>query len=251
MSSEVTLIRGLGAAGWNLSVYEVTGSTNDVARGLPAWSAARADRQTAGRGRFGRAFVSDAGGLWLSAVLPAEGGPEVWNGFSLMVGCHLLRMLRGLGLGEARLRWPNDLMIGSRKLGGLLIEQSSHGMLIVGLGLNVSNLPWEQDASLAATTTRLQDLLKEAPDLNLLASQVLDAMATAHEDMLQRGLPFAVTEFNAHHQSRTVVLTLTQGEAVRGVFTGLDPAGNLLLQEENGAARTIEHQLVGRLQETD
>lgn len=248
-SSAVSLLRGVGAAGWSLSIYDLVSSTNDLARELPAWSAVRAARQNAGRGRFGRSFVSDEGGLWISAVLPAGGNPERWKGFSLMVGCHLLRLLKSMGFVAARLRWPNDLMIGPRKLGGLLIEQSAQGMFIVGLGLNVGNQPWEHDAALSTVTTRLADLTSPVPDLDDLAAQVLNAMANAHEDMLRHGLAAAAAEFNASCKPSAVELTLAQGLPIEGIFVGLDPQGNLRLRDASGQERVVEHQLVHRLRE--
>ncbi|CAN5382803.1 hypothetical protein BH09VER1_BH09VER1_07090 [soil metagenome] len=166
-----------------------------------------------------------------------------------MVGCHLLRLLKAMGLATARLRWPNDLMIGSRKLGGLLIEQSGPGMLIVGLGLNVRNKPWQQDAALASVTTRLADLASDVPDLDDLAAQVLDAIASAHEDMLKHGLAAAAEEFNVHCEPVLVELTLTQGNPIEGSFIGLEPQGNLRLRDATGHERVVEHQLVHRLRE--
>ena len=80
---------GVGKAGWKLFECGSAASTSDLAHDLPVWSAVRADIQTGGRGRFGRVFVSDPGGLWISAVLPADGGVAKWAGFSLMVGVHL------------------------------------------------------------------------------------------------------------------------------------------------------------------
>jgi len=128
----------------------------------------RAETQTGGRGRFGRVFVSDPGGLWISAVLPAEGGTQRWAGFSLMVGIHLVRMLEALNVPGARLRWPNDLMSGTKKLGGLLIEQSARETLIVGFGLNVRNAPWATDPALDEIATSLERAcapsLPEPPD---------------------------------------------------------------------------------------
>jgi biotin-(acetyl-CoA carboxylase) ligase len=145
----------VGKAGWKLFECDTAASTNDLARSLPAWSAVRADTQTGGRGRFGRTFVSDRGGLWISAVLPAGGGLAKWAGFSLMVGVHLVRMLEDLRIPSARLRWPNDLMSGRKKLGGLLIEQSAKDVLIVGFGLNISNEPWTSDPALEAISTSI------------------------------------------------------------------------------------------------
>ena len=80
-TADMAVLSGVGKAGWKLFECATAASTNDLARGLPAWSAVRADTQTGGRGRFGRTFVSDRGGLWISAVLPAGGGLAKWAGF--------------------------------------------------------------------------------------------------------------------------------------------------------------------------
>ncbi len=241
----------VGGAGWHLAVYGSAGSTNDLARQLPAWHAVRADQQTSGRGRFGRAFVSDPGGLWLSAVLPGDGGAVRWTGFSLMVGCHLLRMLSRLGLPEARLRWPNDILVGSRKLSGILIEQGARESLIVGIGMNVRNCPWKEDSTLASCTTRLVDLCAGLDDLDSLTIHILDALADAHAAMESSGLAAAIDELNLHWKtSRTVEITLLDGPAVRGKFAGLDPQGNLRILGANGQERIVPHHHVGRLAET-
>jgi len=238
--------------GWQIHHHEVAGSTNDLARALPPWSAVRADRQTAGRGRLGRAFVSNAGGLWISAVLPAEGGAERWVGFSLMVGAHLRRTLADLGVRDIRLRWPNDLLAGSKKLAGLLIEQSAAGTLIVGLGLNVANAPWEQDPSLEQTTTRLADLLPHPPGLATLTGHILEALAAAHAAMQTGGMAEAIRELNAHWtEERLIKLDLQGGQQFTGRFLGLDPEGNLRMLLPHGGETAIDHQWVQRLTELE
>jgi len=239
----------VGTAMWHLQAFDSVSSTNDIARELPAWTAVTARSQTAGRGRFGRAFVSEEGGLWISAVLPAEDGPSRWNGFSLMVGNHLREMLHGLGLADARLRWPNDLMIGSKKLGGLLIEQGRHETLTVGLGLNVRNTPWQHTPELETITTRLADQLPDSPEATDLIIPVLDALADAHEAMLATGLAQAIGIFNAHHQPGPVEITRPNGSPTRGTFTGLDPTGNLILIKATGTSLIVPHTEVERLQE--
>lgn len=240
----------VGGAGWHLAVYESAGSTNDLARQLPAWHAVRADQQTSGRGRFGRAFVSDPGGLWLSAILPGEGGAARWTGFSLMVGCHLLRMLARLGVPAARLRWPNDILVGSRKLSGILIEQGARGSLIVGIGMNVRNCPWQEDSTLASCTTRLADLRPGLDDLDSLTIHVLDALADAHAAMESGGLTAAIEELNRHwNTSRAVEITLLEGPPVRGIFAGLDGQGNLRILSASGREHIVPHHHVGRLAE--
>lgn len=239
----------VGSAGWRLHDYEQTGSTNDVARVLPGWHAVRAGSQTGGRGRYGRVFVSDEGGLWLSAVLPAAGDIKKWQGLSLVVGWHLLMALQRLGVPGARLRWPNDLMAQDRKLAGLLIEQPNAGVFIVGLGMNVTNAPWERDASLAQTTTRLCDLLPHPPSLDELTAKVLDAIANAHEETESSGMGGAISKLNEHWMPpRAVKVILSGGGEVSGLFEGLDEEGHLRVSTESGI-KLIGHYQVERLHE--
>ena len=249
-SEKATSTAIIGSAGWRFFHYETVASTNDLARDLLPWSAVRALAQTAGRGRFGRPFVSDPGGLWLSATLPAEGGAVRWGGFSLMVGCHLLRVLENLAVPNVRLRWPNDLMSAKKKLAGLLIEQGSRETLTVGIGMNVQNAPWQHDSSLADTSTRLADLLPVIPAMDTLAALILDALAGAHQAMLEGGLACAVRELNAHWTTeRPVEITLIAGETIGGRFMGLDQNANLRVLDLRGQERLVAHHHIAQLKE--
>ncbi len=236
-----------GAAGWRVQTHEVVSSTNDLAAGLPAWSAVITTQQTEGRGRFGRAFCSGQGGLWLSAVVPAEGNLSAWGGFSLAVGLHLLHMLEKLAVPGARLRWPNDLMAGSKKLGGLLIEQGTRGTLTVGLGINLQNQPWEVDPGLKLTATRLRDVLENPPSLMELLVLCLDAIAEAHADLPARGLPLVIKSLNDRWQQCLVRLSLHDEKSLEGLFLGLDPTGNLRIQVPGLGEKIIPHPQVEKL----
>ena len=241
---------GVGGAGWRLLECECAASTNDLARDLPAWSAVRADTQTGGRGRFGRVFVSDRGGLWISAVLPAEGGVAKWAGFSLMVGVHLVRMLERLHVPSARLRWPNDLLSGPKKLGGLLIEQSAKEALIVGFGLNISNAPWTADPALEAISTSIARVSKSVPSVGEMAVRTLDALAEAHQAMEAGGMKAAIDELNFRWcQPVPVEISLAGGKTVAGRFVGLDPRGNLRLLDNTNFEFLVGHQGIEKLAE--
>jgi BirA family transcriptional regulator, biotin operon repressor / biotin---[acetyl-CoA-carboxylase] ligase len=209
----------------------------------------RAVSQTAGRGRFGRSFVSDIGGLWLSATLPAPGDLSRWNGFSLMVGYHLLLALKELNVPEARLRWPNDLMSGRKKLAGLLIEQGGRQKLTVGIGMNVQNAPWTFDPSLADNTTRLVDVSGAVPTLDALTVTLLDRLDDAHHAMLAGSLQTAIHALNAHWSSCPVEIISTAGEIIGGRFLGLDQAANLRIITAQGQERRVLHHHVARLKE--
>ena len=243
---------GVGTAGWRLFECDSAASTNDLARDLPAWSAVRALVQTGGRGRFGRVFVSDSGGLWISAVLPAEGGVTKWAGFSLMVGVHLVRMLERLKIPDARLRWPNDLMSGQKKLGGLLIEQSAKDILVVGFGLNISNSPWTSDPSLEAIATSLARVSPRVPSVEEMAVLTLNALAGAHHAMEVGGMLSAIDELNSRwSQPVRVKIALSTGGTATGRFLGLDPRGNLRLLDEKDSEFLVEHQSIEKLSEID
>lgn len=250
--TNMTVSGGVGKAGWRLMECACAASTNDLARDLPAWSAVRADTQTGGRGRFGRTFVSDPGGLWISAVLPADGGAAKWAGFSLMVGVHLVRMLEDLHVPAARLRWPNDLMSGRKKLGGLLIEQSAKDVLIVGFGLNISNEPWTADPELETIATSIARVSESAPSVHELAVRTLDALADAHQAMDLGGMTAAIHELNIRWSRPVPVKISRAGEnPVSGRFIGLDPRGNLRLLDETDFEFLVGHQSIERLSEIE
>jgi BirA family transcriptional regulator, biotin operon repressor / biotin---[acetyl-CoA-carboxylase] ligase len=111
--------------------------------GAPAGTAVLATEQTGGRGSRGRLWLSPAGGLWLSVLLrPARSsGLEL---LSLRVGLAVSEALSSIGPGRPiRVKWPNDLMLGDLKVGGILCEArwqgDALGWVVVGLGLNVAN----------------------------------------------------------------------------------------------------------------
>lgn len=104
-----------------------------------------ADAQTAGRGRRGRSWSSPKeAGLWLTAIMrptvPTQGNRSLCL-LSLVVGAAVLRAVRALGVKEAMLKWPNDVVVGDRKLSGILLEseaiQGTEPLILAGIGLNV------------------------------------------------------------------------------------------------------------------
>ena len=235
---------------WTIHHYATTGSTNDVCRTLPPWSAVRADTQTRGRGRFGRSFISGRGGLWLSASLPTSGAPSLWTGFSLRVGACLLRYARTLGLPDVRLRWPNDLLCADRKLAGLLIEQPATGIIVVGIGLNITNQPWLEAPDLLSSTTSLAAQMTSPPAIQEVMGGILDVLTEGHQQMLDGGIAAAIHELNeSWTELRPVKLTLSDGRILSGSFIGLDPMGHLRIQDDSGREIVIEHQFVHRLHE--
>ena len=129
-----------------VAVYGETASTMDVAHvlaaaGAPAGTIVLADRQTAGRGRGGRAWLSEAGaGIWLTLIERPEDGRAI-EVLALRVGLYAARILDHYAGSPVGLKWPNDLLLGKRKLAGVLIEarwqDGALQWVAIGLGVNV------------------------------------------------------------------------------------------------------------------
>ena len=113
-----------------------------------------ARRQTAGRGRQGRSWA-DCGGLHLSVTVPPHRA-SFEQGFSVWLGLLTVLVLREDFLVDARLKWPNDIMVGRRKLGGILLETTGSGerlMVVAGLGLNLNTRRADFPPALQGTAT--------------------------------------------------------------------------------------------------
>ena len=143
----------------SIAVTPLTGSTNadllaQAGGGAPEGSVLVAEAQTAGRGRMGRAWLSPPGaGLMFSVLLrPGEVPPARRGWVPLLTGVAIASAVRDLTGLDARLKWPNDVLVGDRKLAGILAEQSADA-IVVGAGINVSTrqaeLPVETATSLA------------------------------------------------------------------------------------------------------
>jgi len=241
-------IRALGD--WTLHEYAVCTSTNLVAAQLPAWTAVRSDTQTKGRGRFDRSWVSDEGGLWLSAVLPIRPKSAAWAFLPVAIGYAVCQALESLGAQDLRLRWPNDVLVGRRKLAGLLLDQFSPDLVVAGIGINVFNNPENRDGSLAGQTTRLTELIAPTPGLTELAAHILRAVRTVSGQLESHGPEFLVNSVNAlWHAPRRVRLDL-DGTVVEGEFVGVDARGRLELRQPGEPPRYFEPHQVRCLRET-
>jgi len=235
-------------AGWQLWEHREVTSTNLVAADLPVWSAVRADTQTAGRGRFQRTWVSDAGGLWLSAVVPAETNSPAWRVLPLVTGAAVCETLNHLGVAPLRLRWPNDVLTPAGKLAGLLIDQFHPGRAVVGIGLNVNNHPEACDQNLHGHVARLADLVTP-PSLTELAGQILARLKTHWESVQATGPGVFLPRINALWAlPRRVQLDL-DGPLVTGDFAGVDASGRLQLCTGTGPIQSYDPQAVKLLRD--
>lgn len=216
--------------GWTLHEAESLASTNDHARQLAPWHAIRARTQTAARGRHGRRWASDHGGLWISVVLPLDPPDRGWSAFPLVAGLAVVSTLRGLGLTPTRLRWPNDVLVGPKKICGILMEKFAADRVVVGLGLNVTNHPAAADPALAAIATSLAEELPLAPPLDGIQAEILIALRALHGRVAEEGFAALADEINCHWGGTRHVELHLPAETVRGRFLGIDSRGDLLIE---------------------
>jgi BirA family biotin operon repressor/biotin-[acetyl-CoA-carboxylase] ligase len=147
------------------------------------------------------------------------------------------------------MRWPNDVLIGDRKLAGLLLDQFAPALCVVGIGINVLNQPEVLDASLNNQTARLADLIPAQPELSELMALVLRNLRRVVQDLECAGFESLIPRVNQLWLTpRRVELDL-DGALHRGVFTGVDREGHLMLLDDKASSRTYAAYQVRHLQE--
>ncbi|KRG69557.1 bifunctional biotin--[acetyl-CoA-carboxylase] ligase/biotin operon repressor BirA [Pseudoxanthomonas dokdonensis] len=169
-----------------------------------------AEQQTQGRGRRGRQWASPlAANLYLSVARHFSGGLARLGGLSLVAGVAVAEALREAGFHEVGLKWPNDLVAGERKLGGLLIEGGGeHGgpvRAVIGLGINV-RMPAPFAARIDQPWIDLANWQQPVPSRNQLAARILSRLLPALDTFDRDGL--------ACFSQRYATLDVLRGRAV-------------------------------------
>jgi len=245
-------------SGWPFPVqpevqFEI-GSTNEYLYAAPAPPPGSprvvfAELQNAGRGRRGRSWLAPFGsGLtfsigWTFADMPAD-----LSALSLAVGVQVARGLHRLGATDVRLKWPNDLVVGRRKLGGLLTQLRSEAggpaYVVIGLGLNL-DLGDAARAQIrgpeAAPVCDLRDVMGDrAPARNRVAASVVSAMLEGLAQFAQAGFaPFAAA-WQSLDSLHGEPVRIVQGNGVtEGVARGVDGDGALRVERDGRIERYV------------
>jgi BirA family biotin operon repressor/biotin-[acetyl-CoA-carboxylase] ligase len=161
-----------------------------------------------------------------------------------------LTVIRNLGLPDARLRWPNDILIGRRKLAGILVDRFSAEAAVVGIGLNVANHPEKSDPALAGEVACLADLLPNPPPISALVVRLLAALTREHHRLESDDASGLCSELNGAWSHRQVQVTLSGGRgAIAGRLDGINPSGALLVRDTAGQIRVLPAPQVELLRE--
>jgi BirA family biotin operon repressor/biotin-[acetyl-CoA-carboxylase] ligase len=206
-----------------------------------------AEYQTAGRGRRGRSWVAPPGGsICLSLSWMFREVPRDLGALGLVVGVCALRALSRVGVERVRLKWPNDLLVDDRKLGGILIElraeSSGPACVVIGIGLNVAlgATLLEKIATMGLAPIDLAAAGLKEPARNAVAAGLISSFVGGLLEFERDGLKPFVREWMEADALRGRPVTVTAAESfAKGVARGIDLDGALLVETPQGLLRFI------------
>ncbi|MEC8522863.1 MAG: bifunctional biotin--[acetyl-CoA-carboxylase] ligase/biotin operon repressor BirA [Pseudomonadota bacterium] len=197
-----------------------------------------AEKQSSGRGRRGRQWISPFGrNIYLSLLVSFSGGMSALEGLSLAVGIAVEKAMGRLGIDGVGLKWPNDIYADGRKLAGILLEvtgeYNSHCQVVIGIGLNLSmsegeaqeiDQPWVDLSSLRSGLSR-----------NQVAGTLLDELLSMVDTFQKEGFaPWQQywSERDIYHNKDVVISSSIRD--VEGVVKGVNRKGELMLRTDRG-----------------
>lgn len=191
--------------------------------------------QTGGVGRFGRKWSSPGGGLWCTIATPFE--RPVTGALGLCLGAALVGLLRAeLNTDAVRLKWPNDAVIGGKKVGGVLVESIAAGSarwLLIGVGVN-ANFPLSAlPSELHESATTLADNGLELNLDEIPTGLALVLLGSAHPGPLQTGQLEQISDL-LWGVGRPGRWSGPDGQRTEGVFRGIDESGRALIETPGG-----------------
>ena len=212
-----------------------TGSTNDDVAALAREGAQeglwlRAERQTGGRGRQGRAWVSPPGNLYASTLVRLRPGDPPAPTLALAAAVALHEVVSTFAP-DVLIKWPNDLLAGAAKLAGILLEREGEAV-VIGFGVNLAHFP----ASLDRPATSLAALTGAAPDPAAFCEHLADAFPRWLGTWRGQGpAPVRAAWLAAAHPQGSALST-PEGD---GLFDGLDADGALRLRLADDSLRIV------------
>lgn len=226
--------------------YETIDSTNDeavrqLASGRAAPFVVAAREQTRGRGRFGRTWHSgNNGNLYLTFAFRPQLPPERMQTFTLWMGVSLCDFVASYTSLSPGLKWPNDILFGDRKAGGMLtearIDADQIRDLVFGLGLNVSDHANAFPPDVARRAVSLASHSKDKLDLNKFAASVIGHVLDAYELFVGGKYRDTFADlWNRFDYLRGKTVTLHHGnQHVHGTVSGIDEEGSLIVRTDRG-----------------
>jgi len=225
-------------------------STNEWAKELAMYGAHEgtvviAETQTKGRGRLGREWVSPAGGLWFSVILRPKLRSAEAVKLTFVAGLAVAKVLREMFDLRVETKWPNDVLVGGRKICGILTEMNTTGetvnFVVVGIGVNTNfDVGKVFPEELKKVATSLENELGQKVQLEKLFRGLLERLENLYELFIREGFNPVLEEWKnyASFLGRQVEIT-SPTEKLSGLALGVDHNGMLVLRLEDGTVRRV------------
>ncbi len=243
----------LGNHPWSSTVqyFDVVDSTNTLAKelaaqGAPGGTVLIADRQSAGRGRMGRSFLSPGGmGIYMTVILRPNCMPsEIMHltCATAVAACDAVQAALGF---RPAIKWTNDLIWKNQKLGGILTELSLNPKTfrveyaIVGIGINCCQTEMDFDASIRSMACSAQMITGTAVDRDLLTSELIKALYTMDAELLPRKAGI-LDRYRQDCFTLGKEISIVRGEDIRhATATDIDDQGALVVTYEDGTTEAV------------
>lgn len=224
-------------------------STNNRAKdlacaGAPEGTVVLAERQTGGRGRLGRSWHSPQGGLWFSVILRPDLPPLRAPEATFMAAVAVTDALHAFSVPAVGIKWPNDLVVEGRKLGGILTELAAEAerleWLVIGIGLNVNIAENAFPPSLRGTSASISSLLGRPVDRAGLLAAILGSLERWYRTWLAEGFGPVIAAWRERQQclGRRVRI-VTGGRAWHGRALAVDDEGALIVERAPGVVQRV------------
>jgi BirA family biotin operon repressor/biotin-[acetyl-CoA-carboxylase] ligase len=235
--------------GHEIYAFEKVDSTNSIAKFLAGTKVEEgtiviARSQNKGKGRVGTKWESPSGGIWLSIILYPKINPKKASLITLGGGVAVAKAIRKLGV-DAKIKWPNDILVNNKKIGGILTEANSNfhtlDYVVVGIGvdsnLNKGSLPKEVEE---ISTNLKNELQEEVNESNLIIS-LLEEFEKIYEDLRNERFDEILYKWRTLSQTigSNVLIEQQFGKGLKGYVVGINSQGTLILELSNGTLKKV------------
>ena len=241
----------LSESSWHIHLYDEVSSTNTLLKdqcreGAPAGTVLVADRQTGGRGRLGRSFQSPGGlGVYFSALIRPDCSPQELMHLTCAVAVAMCDAVEAAFGFRPGVKWTNDLVVGKRKLGGILTELVLDSKTwrvqgaVIGVGINCNQHAEDFDEPIRPIATSARMILGETVDRSRLIAEMVRSLEALEKTILHSPAPM-LERYRQDCITLGQPVSIVRGDEVRhGVALDVDAEGGLLVRYENGETATV------------
>lgn len=241
----------LGDCPWRVYLFGEVDSTNTLLKkiareGSPAGTVLVADRQTGGRGRLGRTFLSPGGvGVYYSALIRPDCAPQALMHLTCAVAVAMCDAVEAAFGFRPRIKWTNDLVVGTKKLGGILTElgldpktgRVDHA--VIGIGINCNQLEADFDESIRPIATSVRMETGRTADRNLLIAEMTRALAKM-DKLLLTHRDAMLEQYRSDCMTLGKQVSILRGDEVRhATALDIDDEGGLIVRYDSGEIAAV------------